>query len=169
MKKSILAAAAFSILICQTAEANVWMPTKPTDGRLERMNALPDPAPKRFARMADIGAGADLKNESRDPKTETLQAPQVPQAEAVPSWRAASGRSLHAILSEWSRKAGWTLAWNTDQDYILRAGVEFQGDFVGSATLLIKAFRNAYPPVYGQFHKGNNVLVITTPKDVDQR
>lgn len=167
MKKSILAAAAFSILLCHTAEANVWMPTKPTDGRLERMNALPDPAPKRFARMADLGEGpSDLKTEARDPKNETLQAP---PPEVTPSWRAAAGRSLHVILSEWSKKAGWTLAWNTDQDYILRAGVEFQGSFVDSATLLIKAFRNAYPPVYGQFHKGNNVLVITTPKDVDQR
>lgn len=154
MKKFFLATLMTGFIGATSAHAIVPMEMEPTEGSIERLNAIPEAAPKKFVRAND------LKNER--------SAGPVKQVD-VDAWRAVEGRSLHTILEEWTRKAGWTLAWNTDQDYILRAGVEFEGEFEGAASSLIKAFQIAKPPVFGQFHRGNKVLVITTPKDVDQR
>ena len=83
------------------------------------------------------------------------------------TWIARQGQTLRATLEAWGREAGWRVAWRADHEFTLMASAEFQGSFEDAAGTLIEAFANASPPIFGRFYKGNRVLVITSPQDVD--
>jgi len=88
--------------------------------------------------------------------SEALEPPEM-----APVWHARAGRSLHQTLHDWmDDNTGWTLAWESDHDYRLRASADFYGNFVEAAEKLIRTFANADPPLRGTFYHGNNVLVI---------
>ena len=80
-------------------------------------------------------------------------------------WEANNGDSLRALLIEWGQKAGWTVVWKLDRDYILEAGVVFRGNFTEVASAIIRTFARALPSPIGTFYKGNRVLVISTQED----
>ena len=83
------------------------------------------------------------------------------------TWIARQGQTLRATLEAWGREAGWRVAWRADHEFTLMASAEFQGSFEDAAGTLIEAFANASPPIFGRFYRGNRVLVITSPQDVD--
>lgn len=80
-------------------------------------------------------------------------------------WEANNGDSLRALLISWGQKAGWTVVWKLDRDYILEAGVVFRGNFTEVASAIIRTFARAIPAPIGTFYKGNRVLVISTQED----
>lgn len=75
-------------------------------------------------------------------------------------WSARSGRTLHALLTEWSARAGWTLIWRSAYDYPLEASANFPGDFAQAATMLVSGFAEASPPPRAKLFRDNRVLVI---------
>lgn len=83
----------------------------------------------------------------------------------VQDWLAEEGKSLKAILTDWSERSGWRLVWNTNRNYTLTAGAMFRGRFADVSSALIRAFARARPAPIATFYKGNRVLVVETMED----
>ncbi len=83
----------------------------------------------------------------------------------VEDWLAEEGKTLKALLSEWSEKSGWRLVWKSNRNYTLTAGAMFRGRFADVSSALIRAFARARPAPVATFYKGNRVLVVETFED----
>ena len=83
----------------------------------------------------------------------------------VEDWLAEEGKTLKALLTEWSEKSGWRLIWKSNRNYTLTAGAMFRGRFADVSSALIRAFARAKPAPIGTFYKGNRVLVVETLED----
>ena len=81
------------------------------------------------------------------------------------TWEVYAGATMEDLLLEWGEQSGWKVIWNSEYSYPIEASAVFNGDFVSAASTLIKAMRNATPPVKGEFYKGNRVLVVETEID----
>ena len=46
-------------------------------------------------------------------------------------------RTLRGALEAWAARAGWTLVWNTESDYVVGAAAAFEGGFLEAADLLL--------------------------------
>lgn len=95
-------------------------------------------------------------------EADKTQEAKLPEAK---EWEAKSGKTLRAILQEWSEEAGWALAWQSEHDYPVRASASFYGDFETASSNLIRAFSIAIPPVRGTIYRGNRVLVVSSGVD----
>ena len=80
-------------------------------------------------------------------------------------WLVYENSTLENTLMDWADRAGWTVIWDSSYSYPIEASAEFRGDFVSSASHLLKTMARAQPPVSGEFFKGNKVLVLTTRAD----
>ena len=92
----------------------------------------------------------------------------VPDAVLKPiqeQWTATDGASLSATLTGWAQRAGWTVVWETDDDFRLAAGATLQGDFPTAADGLIEAFSHARPRLRAIFYAGNKVLRVWTERN----
>lgn len=114
-----------------------------------------------------------LKANTPQPTVQPIKAvPQIVEpveapVQTKPIWVAPKDKSLNEVLKAWSEEAGWSVVWNSDYDYILRAGVEFESSFIEASTALIEAFEKADPPVFAEFYNKNRVIVVTTPTNLD--
>lgn len=79
-------------------------------------------------------------------------------------WTATDGASLSATLTGWAQRAGWTVVWETDDDFRLAAGATLAGDFQTAAGGLIEAFNHARPRLRAIFYGGNRVLRVWTER-----
>ncbi|WP_183085126.1 toxin co-regulated pilus biosynthesis Q family protein [Trinickia fusca] len=90
----------------------------------------------------------------------------VPEEKPSPSsppsqrWTVARDGQLQAVLTDWCRRAGWTLVWKSEYSYRIDAEATFNGDFVSAVTSMLAALGNVSPPIYPDIYKGNRVLVI---------
>lgn len=80
-------------------------------------------------------------------------------------WTASSGAALSATLTSWAQRAGWTVVWETEDDFRLAAGATLDGDFPTVADRLIQAFGNARPRLRAVFYGGNKVLRVWTERN----
>lgn len=80
-------------------------------------------------------------------------------------WTASDGAALSATLTGWAQRAGWTVVWETDDDFRLAAGAILQGDFQTAAGGLIEAFGHARPRLRATFYGGNRVLRVWTERN----
>lgn len=80
-------------------------------------------------------------------------------------WTATDGASLSATLTGWAQRAGWTVVWETDDDFRLAAGGALEGDFPTAAGGLIEAFSHARPRLRAIFYAGNKVLRVWTERN----
>lgn len=157
------APAAAPMDVAPAAAANANAPVALAPG------AKPVPAPKGKA------AGAKTASPAAAPAPAATQtanhAPAAAEKAApirqVPLWSAREGQSLRSVLLQWSKEANWSVVWNTEHDYVLRATADFEGEFIDSASALIEAFAAASPPVRADLYAGNRVIVVTTPSDLD--
>ena len=46
-------------------------------------------------------------------------------------------RTLRGVLESWAARAGWTLVWNAERDYVVGAAAAFEGGFLEAADLLL--------------------------------
>ena len=46
-------------------------------------------------------------------------------------------RTLRGVLEGWAARAGWTLVWNAERDYVVGAAAAFEGGFLEVADLLL--------------------------------
>jgi hypothetical protein len=79
----------------------------------------------------------------------------------VGSWTIAKGETLRASLDGWTKKAGWTLVWNSQYEYPIQAGAAFGGDFVSATSDLFKSLLDVRPALTVKFYRGNKVLLVT--------
>ncbi len=92
----------------------------------------------------------------------------VPAADAVPvgSWTAERGSTLHAVLTDWCRRAGIELKWLAEYDYPIEASANFNRGFEDAVRNLLAGFDAARPQPFGELHvnasAGQKVLVVQT-------
>jgi hypothetical protein len=80
-------------------------------------------------------------------------------------WTATDGASLSTTLTGWAQRAGWTVVWETDDDFRLAAGATLEGDFPTAAGGLVEAFSHARPRLRAIFYAGNRVLRVWTERN----
>jgi Toxin co-regulated pilus biosynthesis protein Q. len=80
------------------------------------------------------------------------------------AWAVMSGAELRTTLEGWARVAGWTLVWDSEVDYRLRASARFDGDFENAVAKFVDAIHNTAPELRVTLYRGNRVIhVETTP------
>jgi hypothetical protein len=94
-----------------------------------------------------------------------LSAPVAAVEPIQEQWTATDGAPLSATLTGWAERAGWTVVWETDDDFRLAASATLEGDFATSAGRLIEAFSRARPRLRAVFYAGNKVLRVWTERD----
>jgi hypothetical protein len=92
-------------------------------------------------------------------------APATAQKVIQEQWSATDGAALSATLTGWAQRAGWTVVWETDDDFRLAAGATLDGDFPTAAGGLIEAFSHARPRLRAIFYGGNKVLRVWTERN----
>lgn len=90
--------------------------------------------------------------------TPSASAPAFPGI--VDIWTANEGAALSDTLASWSERAGWKLIWESDSDFRLAAGGQFEGDFQDASQRLIEAFGRTRPRLRASFYGGNTVLRV---------
>lgn len=99
------------------------------------------------------------------PPPATSGPPAAVQQAIQEQWTASDGASLSATLTGWAQRAGWTVVWETDDDFRLAAGATLDGDFPTAAGGLIQAFSHARPRLRAVFYGGNRVLRVWTERN----
>lgn len=79
--------------------------------------------------------------------------------DGVRIWHVSPRHTVNDILADWGEKAGWTVAFKTNQVYEIEASADFEGDFISAASSLLKSV-HAEPRFKAVFHSGNKVLVV---------
>jgi hypothetical protein len=88
-------------------------------------------------------------------------------AKKVPTvWRVDTSKSLRENLTEWSEKAGWELAWDSNLmiDYPVEHSAIFTGDLVGkdgAIDSILSSYKDADVPLKVKFYKKNKVALVT--------
>ena len=90
--------------------------------------------------------------------------PAVVQIPIQEQWTATENASLSTTLTAWAQRAGWTVVWETDDDFRLAAGATLEGDFPTAAGRLIEAFSQARPRLRAIFYAGNKVVRVWTER-----
>jgi len=103
---------------------------------------------------------------SSAPPAATPSGPPAAALKAVQEqWTATDGAPLSTTLTGWAQRAGWTVVWETDDDFRLAAGATLEGDFPTAAGGLIEAFSHARPRLRAIFYAGNRVLRVWTERN----
>lgn len=81
-------------------------------------------------------------------------------------WRLESGKTLKENLEQWSKDAGWQLAWDERLriDYPILHSAVLTGPFAGENGVvdrLLAAFKDQPKPLTATFYTGNRVIRIT--------
>ncbi len=129
--------------------------------------------PRRIARLLLSGlvAGAPLPAlaaaavSAAPPPPAHSNPPAVVSSAIQEEWTATADASLSTTLTGWAQRAGWTVVWETDDDFRLSAGGALEGDFPTAAGGLIEAFSHARPRLRAIFYAGNKVLRVWTERN----
>ncbi|MBL4540983.1 MAG: toxin co-regulated pilus biosynthesis Q family protein [Rhodobacteraceae bacterium] len=81
---------------------------------------------------------------------------------AVRSWGAVSGSTLRDTLLGWTGVSGWTMIWDTEYDYYLRASAQFRGTFEDAVIELVDAVHRSNPELAVTLYRGNRVIHVDT-------
>lgn len=156
----------------QVAAANPALPGNQLDAVKARLGILASgfngagaPAPSSAAAVPEsalpVLPGQTVSVPPTPPAVQEAAMPVPPPEPFI----AQSGRTLRDTLRQWAERSQWSVIWNTDRDYIIKAGATFNGDFVHAASELLRALAKARPSVKGIFYSGNRVLTVTTTED----
>ena len=77
-------------------------------------------------------------------------------------WAAMSGSTLKDTLETWSRTSGWTVVWDTEMNYLLRASASFSGSFQRVVTALVDSIHVNNPELTVTLYTGNRVIHVQT-------
>lgn len=82
--------------------------------------------------------------------------------EAVQQGRYAvmAGSSLRSTLEGWGRSAGWSVVWDQESDYRIRASAVFPGDFEAAVVNLLDSIHLDHPELSVVLYRGNFVLHV---------
>jgi hypothetical protein len=116
-----------------------------------------------LALLAAAAAAAAVS--STAPPTSPSGPPASAPSAIQEQWTATDGAPLSTTLTSWAQRAGWTVVWETDDDFRLAAGATLEGDFSTAAGDLIEAFSHARPRLRAIFYAGNKVLRVWTERN----
>lgn len=77
-------------------------------------------------------------------------------------WAVMAGATLKSSLEGWARSAGWTVVWDSDDDYRVKASASFYGPFEQVSERLVAAIHQHHPEISVTLYKGNNVVHVET-------
>lgn len=76
------------------------------------------------------------------------------------SFAVMANSSLRTTLEGWSRSSGWTLIWDQDGDYEIRASAVFSGDFESAVIGLVDSIHLDNPELSVVLYRGNRVVHV---------
>jgi hypothetical protein len=95
--------------------------------------------------------------------------PSQPFAEAAQEWDVREGELLSQLMRRWGAESGWTVVFQSTDDFIIEANVTIRGTFPEAAGEVMKSFSNSEPPLDADFKTGNRVIIIKNANDFDAR
>ncbi|HVZ27629.1 MAG TPA: TcpQ domain-containing protein [Rhizomicrobium sp.] len=154
--------------------------TAPQSGNAQ--TAMPPPGPS--ASPASVTVGDASAQSGPTPIADHMQqdnsmtpaagAPPPPPAaldvNAVSSWKATKGQSLHDTLKEWCDRSNVELIWEAHQDYKINQKLSVNGTFPEAVMKLLTSYNKTTPRPVGNLHpnlpNGPSVLIIQNPAGV---
>lgn len=76
------------------------------------------------------------------------------------SFAVMANSSLRTTLEGWSRSSGWTLIWDQEGDYQIRASAVFPGDFEAAVIDLVDSIHLDNPELSVVLYRGNRVVHV---------
>ncbi|MGN6232404.1 MAG: toxin co-regulated pilus biosynthesis Q family protein [Trinickia sp.] len=93
--------------------------------------------------------------------------PQVAAAPAAATVQAAGstfalvgGQSLETQLQDWAKRAGWSITWNTPDDWVVPHDYAFSGNFQDAVQQVFTQLADDGADVRADIWKGNNAVVV---------
>ncbi|MGK0703249.1 toxin co-regulated pilus biosynthesis Q family protein [Yokenella regensburgei] len=81
---------------------------------------------------------------------------------SIDHWDIKKGMTLNQILYLWTKKAGWNLAWEANQDYMITSDAVIHGDFNDAIKNLFKYTGQMNPPIFISLYDKNKVLRVSS-------
>lgn len=92
-----------------------------------------------------------------------------PFVDASAKWTVERGVMLSEMLSAWGEEAGYNVVWRSSHDYVVETDVVINGTFPEAAGQVIEAYKDANPPLVGDFYLSQRVLVVDSANEFDGR
>lgn len=73
-----------------------------------------------------------------------------------------SGSTLKDTLEAWAMADGWTIVWDTETNYGLRASSTFNGTFVDAVKEIVDSIHVSNPELTVTVYTGNRVVHVQT-------
>jgi hypothetical protein len=93
--------------------------------------------------------------------------PSALDVNAVSSWKAEKGKSLHDTLKEWCDRSNVDLVWEAHKDYKINQKLSVSGTFPEAVMKLLTTYNKTSPRPVGQLHpnlpNGPSILIIQNP------
>ncbi|WP_181146536.1 toxin co-regulated pilus biosynthesis Q family protein [Burkholderia multivorans] len=128
--------------------------------------AAPAPAPAAAA----AAAAATASETAAQAALEIAGAPAdlVPEAVVLPAtplttqatFALVAGQSIQTQLQSWAARAGWTVVWDVQQDWIVPNSATFPGGFESAAQQVIEALAANGADVRADLYTGNKSMVV---------
>ncbi|AOI94163.1 pilus assembly protein [Burkholderia pseudomultivorans] len=67
---------------------------------------------------------------------------------------------MQSQLQSWAARAGWTVVWDVQQDWIVPNAATFVGDFVSAAQQVIEALASNGADIRADLYTGNRSMVV---------
>lgn len=93
-------------------------------------------------------------------KASTQAAPSVAPAVGA-AFRLVKGEALQQQLQNWANRAGWTVAWNVPDGWIVPGDKDYGSDFESAVKRVIEELANNGADVVGDSWRGNRTVIIS--------
>ncbi|WP_261531653.1 toxin co-regulated pilus biosynthesis Q family protein [Burkholderia multivorans] len=140
------------------------------DGAAQGTSAIVHIAPYRPAAPAPAAAAAAAAETAAQAALEIAGAPAdlVPEAVVLPAtplttqatFALVAGQSIQTQLQSWASRAGWTVVWDVQQDWIVPNSATFPGGFESAAQQVIEALAANGADVRADLYTGNKSMVV---------
>lgn len=131
-------------------------------GAVANPSAISAPPADTAAPTISSPAAAGAKPAIAMPTTPALS-PASEEVVAMPAADAFSlvaGQSLQMQLAAWAKRAGWSVAWNLPDDFIVPGGRTYTSDFMASITRVVETLAANGADVRADIWTGNRSVVI---------
>lgn len=102
---------------------------------------------------------------------EKIGAQEVPEARPLPvtdeklpplaPWKMVQGQTFSRELTAWGNRAGWTVVWSLDHDWVVPAATQFNGSFQEAATSAINTLLLNGVLLRATFFAANKTLLVS--------
>ncbi|TPQ29980.1 toxin co-regulated pilus biosynthesis Q family protein [Cupriavidus pinatubonensis] len=76
-------------------------------------------------------------------------------------YRLVKGEPLQQQLQRWAARAGWTVAWNVPDGWIVPGDKDYGGDFEGAVQRVVEELASNGADVVGDSWRGNRTVIIS--------